>query len=34
LRNLGMEMQRSIDELSRQELLKMAEREGEIAAPK
>lgn len=33
LRNVGMEMQRSMDELSRQELLKMAEQEGSTAAP-
>lgn len=33
LTNVGMEMQRSMDELSRQELLKMAEHEGSTLTP-
>jgi hemerythrin superfamily protein len=33
LRTLGMEMQRTTDELSQQELLKMAEHEGSTLAP-
>jgi hemerythrin superfamily protein len=33
LRTLGMDMQRTMDELSQQELLKMAEHEGGTVAP-